>query len=231
MTMIPESEAVITFHARHLPLSHYHIPIMPGPANEKGRKKRLNKKQKAKKNESSETMTNPVAHLEVLVQTPPESVSRVDEKNPIQNAKPTPPEDSRRTYTSFSHSRDDRIDEAYTPMGYGYAEDPDDNVSVYDPDARVSHLEASSSYIYDPGNGPRVRDFMAFLKSPFAAPAVQSFLHVGADPQVVHQEERYTAANIIPILNRFLPGEFATVRAHPINSPTNTSYLIPKNIL
>lgn len=186
---------------------------MPGPANEKGRKKRLTKKQKTKKNESNQTTTNPLAQLEAHVQTPPESVSRVDERILIQNEEPTPRGDSRRTYTPFSHSRDDRIDEPSTPMEYGYPEDDDDNVSVYDPDAKVSHLEASSSYIYDPGNGPRVRDFMAFLKSPFAAPATQSFLHVGAEPHVKHQEERYTAANIIPILNRFLPGEFATVCA------------------
>ena len=217
------------------PLSPYHYihRTMPGPANEKGRKKRQNKKQKAQKKESQGTIPNPVDR----VQTPPESVSRVEDRIPQQKEATHPPkpkyaipipEQVSAPPASSSHTRDIRsappmayptkVTAVATPHPMGIYEDEGEYESVdAQAEAEIAQLEASASYIYDPGNGPRVRDFLAFLKSPFAAPAVQSFLVVGApargpEEKSAEEEQKYTPANIIPILNRFLPGEFATVR-------------------
>lgn len=195
---------------------------MPGPANEKGRKKRLNKKKKAKKNETNVLAVSPETH----VQTPPESVSRVDKEGPKVDTRPETPKHSTKSTIPATQAR---IDVAYTPIeddGYRerhrhadlavYDDEEDENVD-HEAEAQIAHLESSASYIYDPGNGPRVRDFLAFLKSPFAAPVAQSFLHVGVDPGSLRDiqsdaaEQKYSAANIIPVLNRFLPGEFATL--------------------
>jgi len=60
-------------------------------------------------------------------------------------------------------------------------------------------MEPEYPYIYDPGNGPRVRDFLAFLKSPFAAPQTVEFDALGNDGSEVDLESgELTASRVIP---------------------------------
>jgi hypothetical protein len=202
---------------------------MPGPANDKGRKKRQNRKQKAK-NLLADTLLEPASTFPSThnhyAQSPPESAFRVADAP----ADPTPPINAPNT---TAHEREQNGGADYVPkpadedrnatQGQKRRESEEGRDEEIDiDDAEIRLLEASASYIYDPGNGPRVRDFFAFLRSPFAAPEGLSFLDVGSDETTVAlhnmgsvgegDEERYSAAKVIPVLNKFLSGEFATVR-------------------
>jgi hypothetical protein len=206
---------------------------MPGPANEKGRKKRQNKKQKAKKSAPNSLAEPSISTLNnTTAQSPPESALCVSSARDERPADRTPP--VYRSNTAIhegdhrEHSRRRTDDNRYViegeERGKMYERREGEEEGGVEEDGEVGLLESSASYIYDPGNGPRVRDFFAFLRSPFAAEQGISFVDVGSDETTVplgdsgegrreeEEGERYSAAKVIPVLNRFLPGEFATVR-------------------
>ncbi|KAG8810153.1 hypothetical protein FRC18_004230 [Serendipita sp. 400] len=88
-------------------------------------------------------------------------------------------------------------------------------MAVYDDEGEVEvPVTLELPYIYDPGNGPRVKDFLAFMRSRYAAPQAQSFAAVGEVEEGgikdSPRDARWDASRVLPILSRLLPGELAT---------------------
>lgn len=213
---------------------------MPGPANETRRKKRQSKKQKAKKSAasgtnqpSSPTVASPNRpHAQSPLESASDAVDEGTTSGRVNAVPSSPLQNNARRETNRADGGEAVADTAAAAArastrrmdggrGGDQIEEPmgerEGDGEETEEEALIRLFESSTSYIYDPGNGPRVRDFLAFMKSPFAAPQALSFLVVGSEEDTSGggegevDDQRYSAATVIPILNKFLPGEFATV--------------------
>ncbi|KAG8803350.1 hypothetical protein FRC17_006190 [Serendipita sp. 399] len=210
---------------------------MPGPTNVKQRKKKNEKKKKKKAQQQQQqqaTIATQDPNLEPhpidAPETPLESApaQAIQGLQPILNRQPE--------YVLYNGEYYEKIPEDELALYEGQEaeivatnarrdnegeEDEGGTMAVYDDEDEVEipPVTLELPYIYDPGNGPRVKDFLAFMRSPFAAPQSQSFATVGEtqDADAKKKEDaledaRWDASRVLPFLNRILPGELAAVR-------------------
>ncbi|PVF99303.1 hypothetical protein CPB86DRAFT_796705 [Serendipita vermifera] len=186
---------------------------MPGPANKKAAKKRQMKKKKQEK-AKAHGGTLPIQDGAASVSTPLEisqPSDRVPDYEPANEEKQSIEiqytelvdgcrEEEARPWVEPQdfQSNDDFRDETESEPGAIGVYDDEDEEGVYE-----GGVEMEEPCVFDPGNGPRVRNFVGFMKSAYAVAQETSF---GADLL-----RTASASTVIPLLTRILPGEFATV--------------------
>ncbi|KAG8803039.1 hypothetical protein FRC17_006286, partial [Serendipita sp. 399] len=207
---------------------------MPGPTNAKQRKKKNEKKKKKKAQQQQ------LQQATIATQDPNPEPHPIDApETPLESAPAQPTQDlqpilnRQAEYVLYNGEYYEKIpeDELVLYEGQeaeivanarqdneGDEEDEGRTMAVYDDkdEVEVPPVTLELPYIYDPGNGPRVKDFLAFMRSPFAAPQSQSFATVGetqdADAMkkdALEEDARWDASRVLPFLNRILPGELA----------------------
>ena len=210
---------------------------MAGPANNKGRKKRQAKKSKAKGGAGND-LEQKLAEIRgaVALERPRTAATRI--QTPLISRPPTAAASSVEEARGRSRSRVLSRDEDVIPeegaqteaeseryflySGEYYERIPPEEMPLYDRmEAEVVRYEDSPAeeegpegpYIYDPVNRPRVRDFTAFMHSPFAVMATIDFVRVGEPKENVQADEvDWTDEELIGLLARVVPDELALVR-------------------
>jgi hypothetical protein len=190
---------------------------MPGPGNQKARQKRQSKKEKnARKKDPLTTYCPPINDSQIAHDTantlsaPLETLSILRGESRASIVKTENEPEIYTNISTYQIGNETRVEEEEEEGDEGWESDR------YERDAprtyALNSMEPEYPYIYDPGNGPRVRDFLAFLKSPFAAPQTVEFDALGNDGSEVDLGSgELTASRVIPLLTRILPGEFAAV--------------------
>ncbi|KAG9020164.1 hypothetical protein FS842_007542, partial [Serendipita sp. 407] len=198
---------------------------MPGPGNSKQRKKQKEKKKKeAKKKAQQAASAIQNSAPEPHVDAPETPLETVPERSTQDSKVVNRPEEYVLYYGEYYEKiPEDELAlyegqeaEVVAPQ-YG-VEDEDEGegtMAVYDDEGEVEvPVTLELPYIYDPGNGPRVKDFLAFMRSRYAAPQAQSFAAVGEVEEGgikdSPRDARWDASRVLPILSRLLPGELAT---------------------
>jgi hypothetical protein len=193
---------------------------MPGPANKKAAKKRQQKKKRLEKAKAQAAGTPPPVIEEVLQGATTSVSTPLEISLPSDRAPTYEPADEQKSQHELQYN--ESVDEYAQQEAHPWVEpatlEPSDDfrdetessagaIGVYDDeyeeDQNERMLEVEEPCIYDPGNGPRVRNFVGFMKSPFAVSQETSF-----GPDLLRTA---SAGAIIPLLTRILPGEFATV--------------------
>lgn len=186
---------------------------MPGPGNSASRKKQQRKKEKkAKKKLQAQTQVAHTGDATTPLEPSDEYVNHSGEQYQVYYEQEIAGDTVRYITENGDYivQNQDYIPETHQ---YEYVVEVDGDNPVYeDYEAQQyqqyyqeqQHQIPEDPCIYDPGNGPRVKDFLAFMRSPFAA------------PQAFNEEDEapfgdLSAANVLPLLSKILPGELASV--------------------
>ena len=151
---------------------------MPGPSNKKKRKPPHNRNQKGIKTTSlssknkSDGIFNEAPRKNDNWQCH-EDANSPSSRSPSQQVL-TPPPDVPSTHLGTREHSPEQPNGSQSPYLHSYAYDKDDDQQQYQqqPSSAYSTTEGCLPpvpYIYDPGNGPRVRDTRAFLSSKYFA--------------------------------------------------------------
>ncbi|CAG7851165.1 SubName: Full=Uncharacterized protein {ECO:0000313/EMBL:CCA71860.1} [Serendipita indica DSM 11827] len=208
---------------------------MPGPANHKGKKKRQAKKNKAK-GSAGNVLEQKLAEIRGSVAPSRPSTAAARIKTPLISRPPTVSapivEEERRgrSRTRAFPREEETIHEEgeggtyFLYNGEYYEKIPPEEIALYEGmEAEVVQYEGEQveqeeeyegpeePYIYDPGNGPRVRDFVAFLHSPFAVQPSVEFVRVGEPKGGAEDDVDWTDNELVGLLARAVPDELALV--------------------
>ncbi|KAL1731439.1 hypothetical protein EV714DRAFT_271676 [Schizophyllum commune] len=176
---------------------------MPGPNNSKKKKQQKKKAAKAKRaaqaaHDDSAPPTGEQTPECTKQQTPENARQSTPKSRTRPRSGPSPQLRSAQTNRPPSH---EPIHEHYLPAHYPQQLSPIPQPTSYSPQHEPIPLP-QQPFIYDPGNGPRVRDARAFVDSPF-------FAHAPAFEDPLCAE--FAQGEVLEMLRMVLPEEMALI--------------------
>jgi len=175
---------------------------MPGPSNTRNKKKAKKKARDKRVNADPEPRPSLPAGI---AQSTDSSLGEIQVQSSSQQITTGAKHSPKLAQSPLTHLTKDQIPLAHHSSS-GYPPPllhPEPSEVSYDDDPTFVFLQQRQPPIYDPGNGPRVRDMRAFLSSSFAHP------HCSDDPLYAE----FAQPEVLQMLRTVLPEETAMV--HP----------------